>query len=114
MSGLIACALRGEPGEVYNLASGIETSILDLAGLINRLTGNRAPLALAPAREWDRSGRRFGATQKARDRLRFAAVTQLDVGLERTIDWTRANREMIRRRVLQHAGFLPELRTAYR
>ena len=33
--GLIACAERGEPGEAYNLASGVETSILDLAELIN-------------------------------------------------------------------------------
>ena len=30
--GLMACALRGGAGEVYNLASGVETSILDLAG----------------------------------------------------------------------------------
>ena len=31
MRGLIACAERGAPGEAYNLASGVETSILDLA-----------------------------------------------------------------------------------
>ena len=29
--GLIACALRGEPGGVYNLASGVETTIRELA-----------------------------------------------------------------------------------
>ncbi len=28
--------------------------------LINELTGNPTPIALAPARDWDRSGRRFG------------------------------------------------------
>ncbi len=33
--GLIACAVRGEPGEAYNLASGVETTILELAKLIN-------------------------------------------------------------------------------
>ena len=44
--GLIACALRGEPGEVYNLASGAETTIRELAELINELTGNPTPIAL--------------------------------------------------------------------
>ena len=113
MRGLIACALKGEPGEVYNLASGIETSILDLARLINRFAGNRTPLAIAVAREWDRSGRRFGATDKARDRLRFTAVTPLGEGLQRTIEWTRTNHDMIRRCMLRHAAIMPELRTAY-
>jgi nucleoside-diphosphate-sugar epimerase len=111
--GLIACAQNGEPGEVYNLASGIETSILDLARLINRLTGNGTPLALTPARDWDSSGRRFGATEKARDCLQFSAVTPLGEGLQRTIDWTRPNRDTIRRSILLHARFVPELRTAY-
>lgn len=110
--GLIACALTGMPGEVYNLASGVETSILDLAMLINELTDNRTPLALAPARDWDRSGRRFGATQKARAQLQFAAVTGLRDGLRATIDWTRANRDLIAACMLRHARFMPELRSA--
>lgn len=112
--GLIACALRGEPGEVYNLASGVETPILDLAHLVNELTGNATPLALTPPRNWDRSGRRFGATEKARERLGFAAKTTLRDGLVRTIEWTRANRDMISACMRRHAGFVPELRSAYR
>lgn len=108
--GLIACAERGRPGEAYNLASGVETSILDLARLVNELTGNPAPIALAPARDWDRSGRRFGDPRKALAQLGFAAETGLRDGLARTIAWTRANRETIRRCMLQHARFLPGLR----
>ena len=75
--GLIACALKGEPGEAYNLASGTETSILDLANLINDLTGNPAPIELKPARNWDRSGKRFGDPTKSRIRLGFEAKTAL-------------------------------------
>src|SRR5205085_10620506 len=100
--GLMACAERGIPGEAYNLASGVETSILDLAQLINELTGNPTPIALTPARGWDRSGRRFGAPEKAREELDFEAATPLREGLRRTIAWTRANRETIRRCMLQH------------
>ena len=47
--GLIACATRGSAGEVYNLASGAETTIRQLAELINDLTGNPTPIALTPA-----------------------------------------------------------------
>jgi len=111
--GLIACAIRGEPGEVYNLASGVETSILNLAELINELTDNPTPIALVPARDWDHSGRRFGAPHKARKCLQFAAATALRDGLRQTIDWTRANRERIRAAILQHSRFVPGLRDAF-
>ena len=40
---------RGEPGDVYNLASGVETTIRELAELINELGGNPTPIELAPA-----------------------------------------------------------------
>ncbi|HEV2300070.1 MAG TPA: NAD-dependent epimerase/dehydratase family protein [Stellaceae bacterium] len=110
--GLLAAARRGVPGEVYNLASGRETSILELARLINELTANPTPIALAPARDWDRSGRRFGATEKARAALGFAAATELREGLERSIAWTRENRDMIRRAMLQHRRFVPGLTEA--
>jgi UDP-glucose 4-epimerase len=110
--GLIACAERGAPGQAYNLASGIETTILDLARLINELTGNPTPIALAPARDWDRSGRRFGDPSKAVAQLGFSANTTLRDGLAATIAWTRANADTIRRCMLQHARFIPDLRAA--
>ena len=110
--GLMACAERGIPGEAYNLASGVETSILDLAQLINELTGNPTPIALTPARDWDRSGRRFGSPIKAREQLGFVATTALRAGLSETIAWTRSHRDTIRHCMLQHARFLPELRAA--
>ncbi len=114
VTGLLACALRGEAGEVYNLASGVETSILDLANLINELTGNPTPIALAPARDWDRSGRRFGSPAKAREQLGFVAETALRDGLRRTIAWTQEQRDLIRTCMLRHSAFMPELQTAFR
>jgi nucleoside-diphosphate-sugar epimerase len=107
--GLTACALKGEPGEVYNLASGVETSILDLATMINELTGNTTPIDLKPARDWDRSGRRFGDPTKSRENLGFEAKTALLDGLEQTIAWTKANKSIIERCISQHDYFMSEL-----
>lgn len=106
VTGLVHCALAGEPGETYNLASGVETSIKDLAELVNALAGNRAPFALAPARDWDRSGRRFGDPAKARGVLGFAAEVELREGLARTIAWTRENAALIERCIDRHAAFM--------
>lgn len=93
--GLMACALNGEPGEVYNLATGKETTILNLAKMINDLTGNKAPLELRPAREWDRSGKRFASTEKAREKLGFVIEVPIAEGLARTVKWTKTNKDLI-------------------
>ena len=102
--GLILCAVAGKAGDVYNLASGVETSILELANLVNELAGNPTALDFRPPREWDHSGKRFGSTEKAKRMLGFEARTALREGLERTIAWTREHLPMIDRCVGKHAG----------
>src|SRR5262249_29086113 len=67
--GLMACAVRGQAGQTYNIASGQETTILELAQQINALAGNPTPIQGAPKRNWDRSGKRFGSTDVARTEL---------------------------------------------
>lgn len=107
--GLMAAALGGEPGEIYNLASGRETTIRELAETINRLTGNTTPVDLKPARDWDRSGRRFGDPTKAREQLGFKAEIGIEDGLAKTVAWTRENLDTISRCMAQHRSFMPEL-----
>ena len=102
VEGLVACALRGRPGEAYNIASGVETSIRELATRINRLTGNAAPFAELPRRPWDNSGRRFGSTEKSKRDLGFVASVDLDEGLRRTVAWTREHLDLIRRSIRKH------------
>ncbi|MBX9661144.1 MAG: NAD-dependent epimerase/dehydratase family protein [Nitrospiraceae bacterium] len=105
--GLMACALRGDPGEIYNLGSGIETTIRELAECINTIADNATPIALTPARDWDRSGQRFAATDKARAKLDFQAEITHEQGIQRTVEWTRANAATIRRCMLAHRHFVP-------
>lgn len=107
--GLLACALNGESGGVYNLASGVETTVRELAELINELTGNPTPIALAPARDWDHSGKRYGDPTKAREELGFEATTPLREGLDGTIAWTKEHLEWIERCMAKHADWVAEL-----
>jgi UDP-glucose 4-epimerase len=101
--GLVACADRGEPGDVFNLASGVETTIRRLAELIVELSGSSSELEIAPRRPWDHSILRFGSPEKARTELGFQAQTTLEDGLRLTIVWMRDNLEFIEQCMAKHA-----------
>lgn len=107
--GLVACAVKGQPGEAYNLASGVETTIRDLAEMINTLTGNKTPVDLRPARDWDSSGKRFGATDKSRDKLGFTASVSIVEGLRKTIAWTQENQDLIQSKIADHNVMMKQL-----
>lgn len=104
--GLILCATCGVQGEVYNLASGIETSIIDLAKLVNQLTNNNTPIEFVPRRDWDNSGRRFGSTLKAKEKIGFETQIGIKDGLMRTIKWTEDNLSLIETCVQKHADYM--------
>jgi UDP-glucose 4-epimerase len=106
VEGLLTCAHSGAPGDVYNLASGNETSIRRLAEIVNRLTDNPAEVELLPARNWDRSGRRFGSVEKAKHELGFEAQRPLEDGLQRTVEWMRDNLGLIDACIHRHAEHL--------
>ncbi|WP_374300542.1 NAD-dependent epimerase/dehydratase family protein [Ferrovibrio sp.] len=107
--GLMACAARGKAGDIYNLASGVETTILELARIINEVTGNPTPVDLRPARDWDRSGKRFGSTEKSRREIGFEAGVSIREGIEKTVAWTLANKANIARCMAQHDYFMAHL-----
>lgn len=101
--GLIACALKGTPGDVYNIASGNEVSIREWAELICDYTGNKGGVELLPKRDWDTSGKRFGSTEKAEKELGFKAKIHYKDGLKQTISWTSANLPWIDDQINKHS-----------
>ena len=101
--GLIRCGAFGEPAGVYNLASGRETTIRELAELINAATQNPTPVNMLPRRDWDRSGKRFGSTENARKTIGFEAKTELRDGIRKTVEWFRENYTVIEACIARHA-----------
>lgn len=108
VAGLILAALNGEAAGVYNLASGVETSISDLANTIIALAGS-GEIQFMPERPWDHSGKRFGSTEKSRKELGFQAEVPIREGLERTVKWTRENLSFIEQNMEKHkAHYRPQ------
>jgi len=95
IEGVLRAAVVPEAvGEAMNLASGKETKIIDLANMINGLTGNNG-LRFVERRSWDRIVRRRASIEKARKFIGYEPTTEMEEGLEKTVEWFEENREKI-------------------
>jgi UDP-glucose 4-epimerase len=90
-------ATENAVGETFNLATGIETRIMEIAEIINDLTGNPAGVEIRPKRAWDRIERRRASIEKARKLLRYEPKTPVKEGIRLTYDWFMANSDNIRK-----------------
>lgn len=102
VDGLLRCGTLGEPGGVYNLASGVETTIRQLAESIIEVTNSTSELVIGARRGWDHAGRRFGSTEKAERELHFRAHVALPDGLRETVAWTRSSIALIDASIARH------------
>jgi nucleoside-diphosphate-sugar epimerase len=96
VDGLVRCALSPEAaGNAFNLGTGVQTRIIDLARSIIRLTDSRSAIRYTPRRPWDKSTHREANISRARTTLGFSPTTRVEEGLVRTVEWFSANRERI-------------------
>jgi UDP-glucose 4-epimerase len=78
--------------EVFNVASGVETSLNELAAALGRAMGVRVSPEYGPERKVNPVPRRLASTEKAKRLLGFTASVPLDEGLSRLVNWWRAER----------------------
>jgi UDP-glucose 4-epimerase len=78
--------------EVFNVASGTETSLNELAQSLLEVMGSNLRPEYGPARKVNPVPRRLADTKKARQLLGFEASVPLDVGLRRLVTWWREER----------------------
>ena len=83
-------------GQEFNLASGAETRIRDVADLVNGLTGNRVGVTLNPRRDWDTKSRLVASVERAKMLVGYRPATEFRSGLEKTVIWFRDHWENIR------------------
>jgi UDP-glucose 4-epimerase len=80
---------------VYNIASGTETSLLELANLLLKVMGSDLEVEHGPERSVNNVVRRLADTGAARRDLGFEARVDLEQGLRELVEWWRPLREEI-------------------
>jgi UDP-glucose 4-epimerase len=81
--------------EVFNVASGTETSLKEVAERLLKIMGSSAEPEYAAARKVNPVPRRLADTTKAKKMLGFEATMQLDEGLRSLVAWWQAERSTV-------------------
>ena len=90
--GMIAAGTAESPSSpVYNIASGLATTVADLGRMIARVADRPTDLEHLPPRAGDVRHSWADVSLASRD-LKFSAATSLEEGLRRTLDWFSSQR----------------------
>jgi len=82
-------------GDAFNLASEKETTVIDIANIVNLLTGNDKGVTYTIKRDWDKITRRRASIEKASRVLGYAPKMKIENGIKRAYEWIVENRERI-------------------
>jgi UDP-glucose 4-epimerase len=85
----VLAAVGDAVGEVLNVASGVETSLNELARALLVAMGATVEIEHGPPRTISPASRRLADIEKARRRLGFVAEVNLAEGLHRLVAWRR-------------------------
>lgn len=82
--------------DVFNIASGRETSLNELAAALLKVMGSDLQPEYGPERKVNPVSRRMADTTKAERLLGFRAQVSLEDGLSRLVDWWLTNKRELR------------------
>jgi UDP-glucose 4-epimerase len=89
----ILAATADVTDDVFNVASGVETSLADLAAELLEVMGSDLSIEFGPERTVNGVTRRLADTSHARDGIGFVAEVDVEEGLTRLVDWWLGERE---------------------
>ncbi|EKQ54525.1 MAG: nucleoside-diphosphate-sugar epimerase [Methanobacterium sp. Maddingley MBC34] len=96
VNGLMTMGIKDEAiGEAINLGSGSETRVIDMANMVNELTGNTECIAYAARRDWDAKTRLLSSIEKAENILGYKPKVPFKEGLKNTYNWFQDNWDVI-------------------
>jgi nucleoside-diphosphate-sugar epimerase len=88
VNGLLAMGIEQKAiGQAFNLGSSKEHTVLDMANLVNEITGNKAGIRFAPRRDWDVKTRLLSSIDKANCLLGYEPAMKFDDGVRETHHW---------------------------
>jgi UDP-glucose 4-epimerase len=88
----LLAAASGVTDAVFNIGSGAETSLSELAQLLLRVMGSSLDVQFAPARAVNSVTRRIADTSTAAEQLSFKPEVGLEDGLRRLVAWWQEQR----------------------
>ena len=89
----ILAATADVTDDVFNVASGVETSLAGLAEKLLEVMGSDLSIEFGPARAVNGVTRRLADTSRASEQIGFEAHVSLEEGLTGLVTWWRAERE---------------------
>jgi nucleoside-diphosphate-sugar epimerase len=93
--GIFLAKEKGQSGSVYNLGSGNEVMISELAEKIIKETSSQSRYEENYNRSWDRSGRRLASIEKTKNEIGFTTHTSINEGVSKTVGWFKSNLDLI-------------------
>jgi UDP-glucose 4-epimerase len=90
----VLAAMADVTDEVFNVASGVETSLNELAGSLLRVMGSDLKPEYGPARKVNPVSRRLADVTHARQKIGFESQISLEDGLASLVAWWQANRAL--------------------
>jgi UDP-glucose 4-epimerase len=88
---LLMGTIKNAIGEAFNLGSGKEHKVKDMADIVNRLTNNKAGVIFIKRRDWDVKHRLLSSIEKAEKILGYAPRTQFEDGIKQVYRWFMEN-----------------------
>lgn len=111
VDGLLRAGFQeGITGQEFNLASGKETKIIDLAKMVNKAVANESGIKFSAKRKWDTKSRLLASIDKAHNLINYQPKIEFKEGLSNAIKWFKDNWDKIE----ESASFGPGISSAVR
>lgn len=96
INGLLSMGIKEEAvGEAINLGSGKDEKVIDMANMVNKVTGNESGVAYMERRDWDVKTKLLSSIDKAKKLLDYKPQMKFEDGIEKVHEWFVENHDNI-------------------
>jgi nucleoside-diphosphate-sugar epimerase len=97
INGLLAMGIEEKAiGQAINLGSAKEHKVIDMANMVNNITGNQAGIKYVERRNWDVKTHLLSSIEKAKCILGYRPTVEFEDGIKNVYKWFNENWENIK------------------